>query len=430
MLPTLFRTFLFAAKLTLAVAGLAGAALGQRTWTVARSGPADFVEISDAVAAAADGDTVLVRSGVYDRFEVIGKGLVIEAEGSVTVSSPIGVTPFVRIANTTASQSVTLRNVTIVAGTAGLQDIAFAVADCDGPVLLQDVLLSTFYSGHPLAVRNCASLTLSRCQLQSSTTFHGVLGGAVVGPAVYHAATVESSRLWIYDSSFEGGYGGGSFWLGGQVHQASVGGMGLAMRGSELFASNSTFVGGSTSNNPANACAPGADGSPGIQMTPWGGVPSTGRLLDCQATGGSAGLGSCGNSNGTVAVGIDAPAGAATLLPGPFPTATIERVLRPGETATLEIAGQAGDGVLLAWSTRFAAAIALPGQPAGLHIGQPLNVIGLGVVPPAGALTLAFGVPTLPASVSLSFTLQPFALSGSAFLDAGPQMLTILGAGL
>lgn len=430
MLRHHLRPLLHAATLLFAVVSFSCAVVGQSTWTVDSSAPADFAEISDAVLAAADGDTILVRSGNYDRFEVIGKGLCIEAEGSVTIASSIGVTPFVRIANTTASQTVTLRNVLIVAGTAGLQDIAFMVADCDGPVLLQDVRLSTFYSGHPLDVRNCASLTLSRCQLQSSTTFHGVLGGVLVGPAVYHAAAVRSSRLWIYDSSFEGGYGGGSFLFGGQVQPASVGGIALALHGSELFASNSTFVGGSTSNNPVSVCALGADGSAGILMAPWSGVPSTGRLIGCQATGGTAGLGSCGNGNGTPGLGIDAPAGAVTLLPGPAPTASIERVARPGETATLEIIGQAGDGVLLAWSIQFAVAIDLPAQPAGLHIGQPLNIVGLGVVSPAGTLSLPLAVPTLPSSVSLSFPLQAFTLSGAAFLDAGPQMLTILGPGL
>jgi pectin methylesterase-like acyl-CoA thioesterase len=44
------------------------------------SGGGDFTTLQAAVNAAADGDTLLVRSGSYDGFLLTGKGLSIVAE--------------------------------------------------------------------------------------------------------------------------------------------------------------------------------------------------------------------------------------------------------------------------------------------------------------------------------------------------------------
>jgi endonuclease YncB( thermonuclease family) len=51
---------------------LSPAARSQTTWTIDDDGPADFPEISAAVAAASDGDTLLVRAGAYLPITIAG----------------------------------------------------------------------------------------------------------------------------------------------------------------------------------------------------------------------------------------------------------------------------------------------------------------------------------------------------------------------
>jgi hypothetical protein len=61
----------------LAALAWATPALAQVTWTVDDSGGADFVQIQDAIDAAADGDVILVEPGDYASFAIVDKGLVL-----------------------------------------------------------------------------------------------------------------------------------------------------------------------------------------------------------------------------------------------------------------------------------------------------------------------------------------------------------------
>ncbi|MBK9387876.1 MAG: hypothetical protein IPN34_23920 [Planctomycetes bacterium] len=67
------------------------AALGQRTWIVDASNPpgTDFTNLPPALLAASDGDTILVRSGVYDP-AVTSRGVTLLGFGATIVARPIG----------------------------------------------------------------------------------------------------------------------------------------------------------------------------------------------------------------------------------------------------------------------------------------------------------------------------------------------------
>lgn len=68
-----------------------GAAAEGRTYIVAQDGPGDFGTIGEAVAAASDGDTVLVRPGRYVESVVIQKAIHVEGEGdrsAIVVEGP------------------------------------------------------------------------------------------------------------------------------------------------------------------------------------------------------------------------------------------------------------------------------------------------------------------------------------------------------
>jgi hypothetical protein len=81
----------------LSFASAAGFLPAQTTWIVdANNGPGtSFTDIPPAIAAATDGDTVLVRSGTYTGFST-GKALKVIGEGSVgrppTVLPPVIIT--------------------------------------------------------------------------------------------------------------------------------------------------------------------------------------------------------------------------------------------------------------------------------------------------------------------------------------------------
>ncbi|MEQ1895068.1 MAG: hypothetical protein ABL998_21220, partial [Planctomycetota bacterium] len=61
-------------------------AFWQATFVVDDNGGAgvDFTDLPPAIAAAADGDRVLVRAGSYTHFELAGKGLVLLGDGAST----------------------------------------------------------------------------------------------------------------------------------------------------------------------------------------------------------------------------------------------------------------------------------------------------------------------------------------------------------
>jgi hypothetical protein len=78
-----------AALLALA-AGAASPAQGGMTWIVdqANGAGAHFTDIPPAVAAAADGDTILIRSGSYSGFAT-GKALTVLGEGAVAIRGTV-----------------------------------------------------------------------------------------------------------------------------------------------------------------------------------------------------------------------------------------------------------------------------------------------------------------------------------------------------
>src|SRR5262245_52936976 len=96
-----------------ALLGLAGALGAQQTWVVDQAlGPgADFDQIQPAVDAAAPGDVILVRQGLYEPVHV-QKGLTITAEAGVTVESSLilffGGMPAVRVAQVPIGQTCVL----------------------------------------------------------------------------------------------------------------------------------------------------------------------------------------------------------------------------------------------------------------------------------------------------------------------------------
>ena len=125
-------------RTVVAVLSLTAVATGQRTWIVdAANGPGtDFVDLPPAVAAASDGDRILVRGGVYSP-TTISKALRIQGALSTQFATPFAA---LIVENIPAGRTVELTSLQMnQAAGAGL-----LIRACRGTVTLRDVLGTAF----------------------------------------------------------------------------------------------------------------------------------------------------------------------------------------------------------------------------------------------------------------------------------------------
>ena len=158
-----------------------------------------YTSIADAVAAAADGDVILVRPGGYQPFAVDGKALVLAGDGPPGAPPTLLHTAFDHpvIKNLGPDQEVVLRGFKMEAplGTA----LELEVRDCAGPVLVEDVSLAG--GGPCLSVQQCAAVVLARCTLDGQNS----VAGGTFDPGV--ALEAAGSSLYLYDCIVTGGDG-------------------------------------------------------------------------------------------------------------------------------------------------------------------------------------------------------------------------------
>mgnify|MGYP000315160376 CR=1 FL=1 len=98
-----------------------------------------YAQIQYAVNAAVDGDTILVRSGLYQPFTVDDEALTIVAE----VGASVFVEGGIRVKDLSAGKVVVLRNLTSVGDQSvpWFEENGLRVTDCDGSVRVEDCTL-------------------------------------------------------------------------------------------------------------------------------------------------------------------------------------------------------------------------------------------------------------------------------------------------
>lgn len=443
-LSTTVRSALRGSGALLAASILATSAVADRVWVVDDDGGqgTDFVDLQPALNAANDGDTILVRPGLYGGFELVGKSVSIAAEidGSAIVLGSGAVRDL------PAGHSATLRGLRIV----GTSASAIELTDCAGLVWLEACVLRgdqgdgfvgspTFHpDGHPGAlVEACASAVFMRC------TFEGG-DGADFAPVFStrgdggDGVCATDTRVTAYECVLTGGNGG-------SVASALVpddggrGGLGLALDDGSAMASDCRFqggiggVGGFTSGIPT-VCGAGGDGGDALGQH----APATGsvdvKLLACTFSPGAPGAsfdpascpsGSPGHSTAIVLGSIDG-------LVGPPVSHRADSPVRAGEPITFTIGGEPGAFVVLGIAAG-PADLFVPDFNGSLLLDGNAFVLFPGFIGNDGSLTSVFpgGVAVAPGT-ALTVHTQPalFVASTLALTIGSGSWLTVLDPSL
>ncbi|MEM7309179.1 MAG: hypothetical protein AAF682_21015 [Planctomycetota bacterium] len=421
------------APAALALSLVPAAASAQVIWTVDDNGPADFVSVQDAIDAAADGDTILVRTGNYGTLVVDGKGLTIQGEPGAVLSVFLFAAPIIVIRNIAADQAVHLRGFETSA--LGVAEQETTVIDaCDGPVLLEDISYpgSIGGSGEPVEISDCASVTLVRCSLIAPATFASYSLFTFFSHVPYRGLIATDSNVFLYDTVVRGSSGISAAVDFAITIPPGTSGAGVVLRDSTLLASGCTFTGGSGGGDPSGLCYAGEDGQAGLELLALPAGPgSTARLIDCTINGGSGGNGGCG-----LADGVDAPDQQVDALsqvidlPGSARSFSSVSPAQDGTVLTLSLTGDPGDEVLLHVSEGAVPGLFLAPFNIALHMSLPVGVLALGTVPPGGTLNVPLPIPSLPGLDYFRFVGQALFLSGTGFHDGGPSTLLVLGGAL
>lgn len=352
----------------------------------AAAGPgSQYTDIQDAVDAASDGDTVLVRTGGYDAFIVTEKSLVITADSGEFVSASR-----ITIQKLSADQSVRMRRI----GTYDLTNgPGLRIADCDGPVWIEscDIAGPMQGSTHGVLLENCAAVSFHRSTLRADSAMYGHAG---------HGLRASDSLVALYDCEVIGGNGNWS-----DRGSALDPGPGATIDGGLLYASGSSFTGGRGAGGSfQGSCLDAADGAAGLVLT--GGAEA--HLRDATTTGGEGGTAFTGCEDGQA--GPDSEVLAGTLLEQALPARSLvaRGLVRSGDLLLLSMEGEPGDAALLVLALGQAPVYLAPAPPlaGGAWLPHPATavVVPLGTLV-SGTTQVQFPVPEL-GTPALEFTMQ------------------------
>jgi hypothetical protein len=401
----------------LAALACATPAVAQVTWTVDDSGGADFVQIQDAIDAAADGDVILVEPGDYASFAIVDKGLVLTG---TTPTAMVRVSSHSEVRDLAAGKLVELTGFrfgepALIGGAAAL-----VVQDCTGSVRASSCVMTGwdpvanhcppqgtytypcayYYSGctdtsaMPGAeVRNSVDTVFFQCTLRGGRgSWHTEYHCAVATPGA-PGILLDGGDATLLACVSEGGLGGGYGPVSLHCADGEAGGDGVhARNGSTVFLHGGQHrgrPGGGFDCDPSGTCCgvPGVDGdglhvdasSSGAwlagQITPGIGGAGTvtasrttpyciGTWAACPCGNAGLGLAGCDNAHGT---------GGARLVASGTPSVS-------ADTLRLEVTGLAPTG---APAAIFVQSIQLQ---FGATLGDGLLCVGGTVVRLAGRL--------------------------------------------
>ena len=244
--------------LTIATGSILGAVARADVLVVDAAGGSDFTDLPDAVAAAAEGDTLLVKSGSYTAFQLVDKGLHVVAD----VDASVHVDGYISIEGLGAGKAVLLSGLEVVGSETLYLDEsnwfwatpAVGASGCEGAVRVQDCDLtggpgvydleylgvdSWAGGGTAAAVVDSGDVAFTSCQLRGGAAanlpqgylepWYGARGG--------HGLYVSSSDVTLNRCIAQAGKGGGAA-------SGGFGGNGVRLVSCELVPTHSVVRGG------------------------------------------------------------------------------------------------------------------------------------------------------------------------------------------
>lgn len=397
-----------------------------------------YAQISAAVAAAANGDTILVKAGIYDRVQLHVKGVAIVAE----VGAAVYVLGGVEIDSVLAPRAVVLDR--LVCDTGGVAGVKYGllVKNCTGAIRAQSCrfqgaegvasVVNCNVEGNPDAfegvrVDSSTDVSFTGCTLRGGPGAYVYDPGCVIGPDLVtfgghggNGLACVNSTVSLYASTCEGG-------MSGSGSYSKPGGDGIAGIASSLMIFDCTATGGSGGSSfDAFAASEGGQGGHGLAMQ--GG---TARLLDSTLAGGVTGSG-WGYPGGEIADPFD---GGGTLVqwPGKAKAFGAFKVVREGQTLVLQLAGNPGETALLL-AAPLSKGLLVPALKGTLCLDPALLIgpVAIGTITGAAPIGASIPIPALPAGVLGAGVFMQGALvavDGSAILTPWGYV-TLLSASL
>ena len=413
--------------LVLALVLVAPAARGGGARIVEAPGLPPFDDLQDAVNAAADGDTILVATGLYEPFTITNKSVsIVAVPGHV-----VFIDGTIRINDLAAGRSVLLSGLEGSGKTQPNQsEPGLIVTSCQGHVRVEGCKLrgglggpkdfSDKYGdgGHGVVLQASPQVVFSHCTLTGGTG-NGDGGNCYdcTGGNGGFGVRVNLSSPAFYQCTIQGGHCATTGGQGGN------GGHGVWQGNTFVFAAGSELRGGNGGRGDDFLAGVGGDGGNGLLVNATG----TTDLLDNTCVGGEAGKSGAGSAyNGHPGL----PTGGSGTIhehPGEARRADAMRMQLDGSTLHVTVTGVPGDKVWLRVGTRpawrFQASI------PGVHLVANAHVpmAPAGVIPASGSLSVTLPITDLVGQADRLLYLQAlgFDAFGGAWLGSPMHTLVL-----
>ncbi len=354
----------------------------------AAGGPgSDFTSLQDAVLAALDGDTLLVRDGNYRG------GLTIDAGArSLTLVADAGAEPAVTsvaISNVAAGKEVVLRGIDM---SGGLFSYGLNVFENDGRIWVEDAVIggSTVFGG--ISATNTNSIVIARCS---------------VSQAAPSGIRVEDASASIYDTDVA----------------AASGGDALYVRNGSVHVSGGTFTGGSGADAIPPFCIPATAGGDGLFVVGASTVDLLGATF-VAGTGGS--VGACGGNDGADGQDINVVSGVVSTSIETARSYVFDAPVRAGQSTQVRFQGQHGELALAYFSSSSLTPLS-PGFAEGwLTLAPPSRRFLVTAIGPDDTSTENVVIGSIGGLDQVKVFTQAIYFTGGSFIYSAPSSVLVL----